>query len=60
MAEPVTWKLFPLRLPRSTRAQAYELARREGVSLNQFIVQAVAEKITRMELTLALNAGLPK
>lgn len=40
---------FPLRLPRTTRVQAGELARREGVSLNEFIRLAVAEKITRLE-----------
>lgn len=43
-------KTYPLRLPRTTRLQAIELARREGVSLNQFILQAVAEAITRLEL----------
>ena len=40
---------FPLRLPASTRIQANDLARREGLSLNQFISLAVAEKITRLE-----------
>lgn len=40
---------FPLRLPRTSRKQAGDMARREGVSLNQFIAQAIAEKITRME-----------
>ena len=42
-------KTFPLRLPVSTRLQADELARREGLSLNQFISLAVAEKVTRLE-----------
>jgi hypothetical protein len=40
---------FPLRLPNSTRRQANDLAHREGLSLNQFISLAVAEKITRLE-----------
>ncbi len=40
---------FPLRLPFSTRRQAIEIAQREGLSLNQFISLAVAEKITRLE-----------
>jgi hypothetical protein len=40
---------FPLRLPFSTRRQAIEIAEREGLSLNQFISLAVAEKITRLE-----------
>lgn len=43
---------FPLRLPFSTRRQAIEIAQREGLSLNQFISLAVAEKITRLEHTL--------
>ncbi|WP_109489261.1 hypothetical protein [Occallatibacter savannae] len=42
---------FPLRLPFSTRRQAIEIAQREGLSLNQFISLAVAEKITRLEHT---------
>ena len=40
---------FALRLPKSTRFQASNFAKREGVSLNQFIVLAVGEKIIRME-----------
>jgi hypothetical protein len=43
---------FPLRLPFSTRRQAIEIAQREGLSLNQFISLAVAEKITRLEHTM--------
>lgn len=40
---------FPLRLPFTTRKQAIEIAQKEGLSLNQFISLAVAEKITRLE-----------
>lgn len=40
---------FPLRLPPTMRRQIDHLAKREGVSLNQFISLAVAEKVTRME-----------
>jgi hypothetical protein len=40
---------FPLRLPHSMRRQANDLAHLEGLSLNQFISLAVAEKITRLE-----------
>jgi len=40
---------FPLRLPRSTRLQAIEVAQNEGLSLNQFIALAVTEKIVRLE-----------
>jgi len=42
---------FPLRLPISTRRQAIDIAQKEGLSLNQFISLAVAEKITRLEHT---------
>jgi hypothetical protein len=55
---------FPLRLPISMRREADELARKDGLSLNQFITLAVAEKLTRMEQSLwvkeailARNAG---
>lgn len=40
---------FPLRLPLTMRRQANDLAHREGLSLNQFVSLAVAEKITRLE-----------
>ena len=36
---------YPLKLPHSIKAAAAELAREEGVSLNQFIAAAVAEKV---------------
>jgi predicted HicB family RNase H-like nuclease len=41
--------VFPLRLPQSTRRMAVDIAIAEGLSLNQFIALAVAEKIVRME-----------
>ena len=44
---------FPLRLPASTRMQADVLARKDGLSLNQFINLAVAEKIARLEFVAA-------
>jgi hypothetical protein len=40
---------FPLRLSLSMRRQANDFAHREGISLNQFIMLAIAEKIGRME-----------
>jgi hypothetical protein len=40
---------FPLRLPVSLRQQADDLADGEGISLNQFISIAVAEKVGHME-----------
>ena len=36
---------YPLKLPNSIKTAAVELAREEGVSLNQFIAAAVAEKV---------------
>lgn len=49
MTEIVSPNVFALRLPRSTRRQAGEMAKQEGLSLNQFITLAVAEKLVRME-----------
>jgi hypothetical protein len=45
-----TPSVFPLRLPTTTRLQANEMASLDGVSLNQFITLAVAEKIARLQL----------
>jgi predicted HicB family RNase H-like nuclease len=42
---------FPLRLPASIRAEVKKLAKREGISVNQFIALAVAQKVS------ALNAA---
>ncbi|MBS0527186.1 MAG: toxin-antitoxin system HicB family antitoxin [Proteobacteria bacterium] len=42
---------YPLRLPASIRAEVAKLARREGISVNQFIALAVAQKVS------ALNAA---
>jgi hypothetical protein len=50
-------KVFPLRLPVSTRITAHDLAAREGLSLNQFIALAVAEKIVRLEGTHWPDSG---
>jgi hypothetical protein len=36
---------YPLRLPRSIKAAAEQLAKAEGVSLNQLVATAVAEKL---------------
>lgn len=40
---------YPLKMPRSVKAAAARLAREEGVSLNQFIATAVAEKVGTLE-----------
>ena len=42
---------YPLKLPRSVKAAAAGLAHANGVSLNQWIATAVAEKIGAVEAT---------
>jgi len=39
---------YPLRLPRSVKVEVERLAREEGVSLNQFVATAVAEKLAAL------------
>ena len=43
--------IFPLRLPASLRAAVDRLARAKGTSANQFIVMAVAEKVSALAAT---------
>lgn len=40
---------YPLKMPNSVKAAAARLAKADGVSLNQFIAVAVAEKVGTME-----------
>ena len=40
---------YPLRLPRSIRASVDRVSKREGVSINQFVSIAVAEKLAMLE-----------
>lgn len=40
---------YPLKLPQSVKAAAQRLAKDDGVSLNQWIAVAVAEKIGAVE-----------
>jgi hypothetical protein len=40
---------YPLRLPKSVKAAAEKLAREEGISMNQFVATAVAEKLIAMQ-----------
>lgn len=44
-----------LRLPESLHRQIKELARREGVSINQFLATAAAEKISALTTEEYLN-----
>lgn len=40
---------YPLKMPISVKAAAARLAKEDGVSLNQFIATAVAEKVGTLE-----------
>lgn len=40
---------YPLRLPKSVKAAVEKLAREEGISMNQFVATAVAEKLAAMQ-----------
>jgi hypothetical protein len=39
---------YPLRLPRSLKDAVEKLSRKDGTSINQFVVMAVAEKVSAM------------
>jgi post-segregation antitoxin (ccd killing protein) len=39
---------YPLRLPRSVKAEVERRAKRDGISINQFVATAVAEKLAAM------------
>jgi len=49
MAATSSRPTFPLRLPVSMRMEADQFARDEGISLNQFIMLAVAEKMSKLQ-----------
>ncbi len=40
---------YPLRLPASLKAALEKLSKQDGTSINQFVVVAVAEKVSAME-----------
>jgi post-segregation antitoxin (ccd killing protein) len=40
---------YPLRLPQSVKAEVERRAKADGVSVNQFIATAVAEKLAAMD-----------
>lgn len=46
MSKPAS---FPLRLPKSLKDEIERVAREDGVSINQFIVTAAAQKLSAME-----------
>lgn len=54
---------YPLKLPNSVKKAAADLAKLDGVSLNQFIAAAVAEKVGTMRTAsefLQQRAGTAK
>lgn len=46
-----TLTTYPLRLPKSVKAEAEALSKADGTSLNQFVAMAVAEKIAVIKTT---------
>ena len=40
---------YPLRLPKSLKEAAAQIAREDGTSFNQFVATAVAEKVSAMK-----------
>jgi predicted HicB family RNase H-like nuclease len=46
---------YPLKLPTSVKKAAAELAATDGVSLNQFIAAAVAEKVVSLRVDSPLR-----
>jgi hypothetical protein len=39
---------YPLRLPHSIKAEVERIAKADGISINQFVATAVAEKLSAM------------
>jgi hypothetical protein len=50
-----TTTTYPLRLPRSVKPAAEKMARDEGISLNQFVATAVAEKLAVINTAAFFN-----
>jgi hypothetical protein len=51
-----TQSTYPLRLPRSVKAEVERRAKADGISINQFVATAVAEKLAVMD-TVAFFAA---
>lgn len=51
---------FPLRLPKSIKAEAERQSRDDGTSLNQFIAIAVAEKIAARQTAAFFEARIAR
>jgi post-segregation antitoxin (ccd killing protein) len=44
-----TKSTYPLRLPQSVKAEVERRAKADGISVNQFVATAVAEKLSAMD-----------
>jgi len=44
-----TKRTYPLRLPQSVKAEVERRAKADGISVNQFVATAVAEKLAAMD-----------
>jgi hypothetical protein len=51
---------YPLNLPAALKADAERLAKLQGVSLNQFILWALAEKVGELRQQLHPSASPPR
>jgi hypothetical protein len=51
---------YPLKMPNSIKTAAARLAKADGVSLNQFISVAVAEKVGTMETAAEFLTAAPQ
>ena len=45
---------YPMRLPRSSKSAVEKLARDEGISMNQFVATAVAEKLAAISAATSI------
>jgi hypothetical protein len=52
--------IYPLRLPISLKAALEKLNEQDGASINQFVVMAVAEKISALNTASFLKSGETK
>jgi len=50
---------YPRKLPASIKAAAARLARDDGVSLNQWITPAIAQKVGADETASSISASFP-
>ena len=51
---------YPLRLPVSLKAALEQLSKQDGININQFVVTAVAEKVSAMNTAAFFEARAAK